>query len=342
MSNYKPKFITAADVPRERVDWILPGFLPKSKFSLLIGDAGVGKTTVMLDLLARITSGRPMPDGNWFDPANALILNAEDGLGDTLRPRLEEAGADLDRVRMLDCTEGLLTVPKYADALRDEVLGFNASVVVVDPLNAFVDSSFNTHNEHESRQALAPLVALAHECKTAIIGIRHLNKKSDLPSLYRATGSTAFVNVPRVVLIAMEHPNCHGQFVLKTIKANLSRKPEPLVYEIVEGEDTAHPVVRWHGSINLEDAASRSLREEAAEWLKECLRDGPLLGTEVIEAAEAAGHKERTVRRAMGDLDIRPRKGVDGRSYWGLPEKPPTDGDSTDSDRDSEFWNLVA
>lgn len=319
MSTPPPTFVTATEVVRESIDWLVPGLIPQSKFSLLVGEAGVGKTTLVLDLLAKATVGDAMPYGCPRSPANVLILNAEDGLGDTLRPRLEEAGANLARVRMLDCNHGSLALPRDIHLLKQEIRQFDARMVMIDPVASFVGKEINSDREDSVRRLLIPLELLAHECPTTIIGIRHLNKKTDVADRHRVTGSAAFLSVPRSVVHATKDPKHPGLCLLKSLKANLSRDPRTLGYELVESDDPDHPVVKWRNTVEREVAPTISRLDAAADWLSDLLADGPRLSIEIDDEAKAAEHKPRTVRRAKEQIGVVARKGLDGRSSCSLP-----------------------
>jgi hypothetical protein len=175
--------VRMADVKRERVEWLWPGRIPRGKLVLLDGDPDLGKTTVALDLAARITRGHSMPDDTVGGaPGNVLLMMAEDGLADTIRPRLDAAGADLNRVFALrgipapNGGERLPMLPDDGDMIRAEVERFAALAVFLDPLFAYVSPVCNIFRDQDVRRALQPLVRIGEDSGCAVIVLRHLNK----------------------------------------------------------------------------------------------------------------------------------------------------------------------
>lgn len=165
------RVVTLSDVQPERTTWIWYGCIPAAKLTVLDGDPDLGKTTLALDILARLTTGRPMPDGRASDlegPQNVLLLTAEDGLADTLRPRMQAAGADLSRVKVVTGritqkgTPDIIGLPRDIPQIEEQIVRDNIKFVLIDPLMAFLDGSINSHNDQSVRQALTPINGRAH------------------------------------------------------------------------------------------------------------------------------------------------------------------------------------
>src|SRR5215475_8030502 len=176
----------------EHVDWLWHRRIPLGKLTLLDGDPGLGKTALTLDLAARLSTGAPLEaDGRCATPAGVVILNAEDGLGDTLRPRLDAAGADCARIVAFDL-EHLPMLPAGIPLLHDAIRAVDASLLLIDPLMAVLAASCDAYRDQDVRLLLNPLIALAKDIGVAILLVRHWTKAPGHKALYRGSGSIAF------------------------------------------------------------------------------------------------------------------------------------------------------
>jgi AAA domain-containing protein len=339
----------------EPVRWLWPGRIPLGKLTILDGDPGLGKSLITLDLIARVTSGRGMPaeldalvrelSG---EPHGAVLLSAEDGLGDTIAPRLLAAGATLERiialqtVRDLDITAGTtyersFLLPRDLETLAAAVEGIRARLVVIDPLMAFLDPSINSFRDQDARATLAPLSRLAEATGAAVLNLRHLNKSAGGNALYRGGGSIGIIGAARSGLLAAKDPNDpEHQRVLASSKSNLGPPLPSLRYRLVVDESQTQPRVEWLGACDYtagmllaasgEEEKSGAL-EEATAWLGELLADGPRPGGEIKRLATQAGISERTLGRAREQVCGKPeRVGFGGamQSLWSLrPSEPP-------------------
>jgi hypothetical protein len=343
--------IVLADVAPEQVRWLWRGRVPLGKLTILDGDPGLGKSLVTLDLAARTSTGARMPDGTTNDldgPAGVVLLSAEDGLADTIRPRLDAAGADVQRIAALtlvvDVTirqEGddevevrTARLPTLADlAELEAAIGrMAAKLVVVDPLMAYLPGTTNAHRDQDVRQVLALLAALADRTGVSVVVVRHLNKAPGGNPLYRGGGSIGIIGASRSGLVIAPDPSdgSGARRILAPTKANLSENAPALAYQ-VEPTDAGEVRVAWEGPTEHTAAsllaaaapsAERSAVDDAATILEAILEDGPRPVKEVyIEAAEA-GIKERTLDRAKQRLNVKAAKdGFHGGWYWSLPPK---------------------
>jgi RecA-family ATPase len=194
--------VTMANVLPERVNWLWPGRIPYGKLTVLDGDPGQGKSTVTTDLAARVSTGSPLPTGERPRRGAVLLLSAEDGAADTLRPRLEAAGADLTRVHLLDHVatgDGPRPpeLPTDLPAIREVIKRERIALVVVDPLMAFLAETVNTRIDHAVRRALHPLKELAEHTGAGVLVVRHLNKSGEGSALYRGGGSIGIIGAAR-------------------------------------------------------------------------------------------------------------------------------------------------
>jgi RecA-family ATPase len=192
--------VCVADVAAERVRWLWPGRIPLGKLTVLDGDPGVGKSTVTLTIAAKVSTGSPFPDGPRPEVADVILLSAEDEIGDTIRPRLEAAGADLNRVFVLPDVreEGEPPrppeLPLDLDRLEAMVKDRAAALVVIDPLMAFLSGAIDAHRDQDVRRALASMAYMAARTGAAVVIVRHMNKSGGVNPLYRggaASGSSA-------------------------------------------------------------------------------------------------------------------------------------------------------
>ncbi len=190
----EPIIVQLSDVVAETVRWLWHGWMPSGTLVVLDGDPGLGKSTLTLDLTARITTGRLMPPGEGGDlrgPGCVLLLGAEDVLRYTVRPRLDAAGADNERVfalegfRAADGHERPVGLPADLERMEEFIVGRGISLVVVDPLMAYLGTDIDAHKDQDVRRCLRPLARLAERTGTTILLLRHLNKLSGGPALYR-------------------------------------------------------------------------------------------------------------------------------------------------------------
>ncbi len=337
--------VPVSEVESETVLWLWGGRLPRKKLVVLDGDPGLGKSTLALDIAARLSRGAATPDGSpGAGPECVIVASAEDGPGDTIRPRLEAAGADLSRIHLLlevqapGAAPRPLSLPEDLGLLRAEVLRLRPALVVVDPLVAYLSAGTNTWKDQDTRRVLHTLAKLAEESGAAILALRHLNKGESRNPLYRGGGSIGIIAAARVgLLVAPDPEDPDGpRRVLAVNKCNLAQKSPSLAYRIIE--DPAHKTARieWLGQVATtarallaEPAAGedRDARAEAREFLREVLAGGPLKAEAVLQRARKAGVAERTLRSVKAAEGIRSLRLGDSWT-WALPAEaaPPLDG----------------
>ncbi len=342
-----PVGVSMADIEPEDVEWLWSRRIPKAKVTILDGDPGKGKSTILYDLAARITSGRPLPDGEPVEKGGALIVSAEDGAADTIVPRFLAAGGDPTRARIIGAEEQFI-IPDDLDKLERAIKQTGATFVVIDPVMSFLSDDINSNRDQDVRRALQPLVNIAQRTGAAIVICRHLNKSSGGPAIYRGQGSIGFIGIVRSGLVVGEHPELEETFVLAGQKHNLSKPPESLAYRIGSagpGDGTARIEYRGVSEITAAglnaapgDEGERSRLTEAKEFLREMLRAGPEFVGKIKSEASAAEIGWRTIERAKADLKAQAVKDPkSGKWQWTLPG-PPEEGDEDreegDEDRD--------
>lgn len=334
------ELVSLEDVVPEEVDWLWPGRIPLGKLTILDGDPGLGKSTMALDLAARLSTGEPMPDdtqADLSDPAGTVLLTAEDGLADTIRPRLDVAGADPSRVTALRKVgageEARFPTIRDEEAIREAVREVGAALLIVDPLVAYLGAA-DSHRDADVRTALEPLAALADEERVAVLAIRHLNKSGGPNPLYRGGGSIGLIAAARSgLLVATDPDDPHGdRRVLAATKANLAPKPAPLAYYLETIGGTVR--IAWEGETDLDaydlleikSREERTLGEEAETFILGELAEGPRKVQELQEAADDLGLAWKTVQAAKGRLPVESEKkgfGKDGFWVWKRAEEAP-------------------
>jgi AAA domain len=321
-------FPSLGDIEEREIEWVWKGILPQRKLAILDGDGGLGKSQVALDIMARITKGRAMPMENediTYDPMNVVILSAEDDAGDTLRPRLRVAGADLFRVfpmlvkRDENGNPIPLTFPEGMNNLRRIVNAAQPILVVVDPITAYLGEKILTGVDSSVRKALAPLADLADQANFACLLVRHINKNTSMKAAHRGGGSLAFLNLCRSGLIAGRMPGYDDLFAIAQVKNNL----RPLL----DGAMTYSVVVRELSEINQEEITGIEWREWAGVTADDLMREpgipkgptpdkrdacvadvlallderDPYNSDELKAELKAKGHREGTIKNASAE-----------------------------------------
>jgi hypothetical protein len=334
-------FRRLSDVAFRKTNWLWDHWLPLGKTALLEGDTGLGKSLLTLDLCARVTTGRPWPDGTApVAPCNVAMLNGEDNVQDTVRPRLQALGADLDRVFFVDGVadqkgEEPLRLPGHALALRAVVEQTQAKLLVVDPFVDFLDKKVNVANDQSVRPVLALLAGLAHELQCAVLLVRHLNKNESQRALYRGSGSIGLLAAVRCGALLARDPHQPGRRILAPVKNNMGPLPASLSFAI-SGAKTELPQLSWQGASPLthEQLLERkrgrgrpaTQRERAQENLKLFLQESPRTLDDVQEFAMDQRISERTldrVKQLLGVRSVRAPHGDRRSTFWLLPGQLP-------------------
>jgi len=337
------------DIAPKPLRWLWAGRIPLGKLTLLIGDPGLGKSLLTADAASRVTRGTSFPDGASCEVGSAIFLSAEDDAADTIRPRLDAAGADVSRVHILEAvcvqlTNGSLTektfnletdIAALAGALREHP---EVRLIVIDPLSAYL-GGVDSHSNAEVRGMLAPLVALAARFGVAVLCVTHLRKSAGA-AIYRAISSIAFAAAARAVWAVAPDPEDGDRRLLLAVKQNLSASASGLAFRI-EAQNNV-PRLAWEpGAValaanevlgNVEMQQDQSERREAKEWLKDFLADGPVAVKKIQGEAKAAGLSWMTVRRAKEALLVVASKSAyQGGWQWRLEDAQHEDAHPIDT-----------
>lgn len=336
---------TLADVAPERVSWLWPDRIPCGKLTIIDGDPSTGKSTLTLDLAARVTTGVAWPDGApGGPPGDVLLLSAEDGPGDTIRPRLDAAGADVSRVHLLEAVplvddKGIVrmafpSVPRDVDHIERIVRLRRVRLLVVDVLMAYLTG--DSHKDQEVRGALAPLAAMAERTGCAVIVIRHLNKSGGSNALYRGGGSIGIIGAARAAYLVARDAEDPDRRIVACEKLNIAPEPPALAYRLVSDDAAGVAHVEWEPDaltgvtaaslLHAPDEDERSERDEAAEWLAGYVADngGEALAAHVRKESGAVGLSWRTVQRARERAGVESsRRGSRAGGFGGCAPKMP-------------------
>ena len=323
------KLINMEQVEVEKIDWLLYPFIPFGKVTIVQGDPGEGKTTMVLQIIAKLTKGEAvLPSGSDepaleektmdLEPVNVIYQTAEDGLGDTIKPRLLSAGADCSRVMVIDDNDQALTM---MDArLEEAIIRTKARLVVLDPIQGFLGAAVDMHRANEIRPLMKRVAVLAEKYHCAIILIGHMNKNSNGKSSYRGLGSIDFQAAARSVLIVGRIKDEQEIRVVCHVKSSLAPEGKSIAFRL--DKDTGF---EWIGEydISADDLLSGDNRGQkihaAKEFLQEVLTSGSVAQTKVAEEAESRGIKKKTLWNAKKELEIESVK-IGNQWFWMLPE----------------------
>ncbi len=334
----------------EPVLWLWPGRVPRGEATIIAGAPDVGKSTLSMDLAARVSRGAEWPDGAGHAPqGSAIVLSAEDSPERTLLPRFLAAGGDPRRVHFVQAVadsadgERFFNIAWDVDALREKIeeLG-DVVLLIVDPVDAYLPPKADSHKNADIRRALAPMDRLAKETGVAVVYISHWRKAVADSAIYRVNGSIGFVAAARAAWAVGKAPdNEDGLRVLARIKCNLATDDVPnlgfaLEPSSVPGQPDLGtvPRVRWQGPVDVdaEDLAGPRRQGErgpepealhnAMDFLGGMLAHGPVPQREIEARAKGRGISSRTLERAKKSLGVKAVK-QGGAWHWKLPEPDP-------------------
>jgi hypothetical protein len=335
-------YTMCSDIAVKKLNWIWEGFIPEGKITVLAGDPRLGKSTLIVDIIARISRGMTLPlSEKRAITGTCLIASAEDSEDDTIIPRLISAGANLRKVGIIPTSRiengelKFLTFPRDLGILSKLIIEKGSRILVIDPLNSFLEKGTDSHKDQDIRRILHPIESIAHDTGCAIVVLAHFNKRSEeVNSLYRVGGSIGLTAAARSVL-GVTKTN-EGKRILYSIKSNLSVTPIALEYEIKsvnknrigkewKGENNINSSsISWGRQVeydpdNKGEAKSDSaVVEMAGHILRQILANGPVETDDVYAQAKKLGVSKIYINRVKYDLEVRPRKIV-GKWYWELP-----------------------
>ena len=351
------------DIEAEPIEWLWLNRIPRGKLTLLVGNPGLGKTLLTTTVASILSTGGLWPVDSTRAPSGSVIfLSGEDDPADTIRPRIEAAGGDLCRVRILEGTisgytgEGqpglrMFDLQQDIHALSEELAKIpDVVAIIIDPITAYLGGGIDSHKNAEVRSVLTPLISMIARHNVALIGVSHLSKGGGQEALLRVIGSIAFVAAARSAFLVASDPQDKSKRLFLPLKENLGPPSGGLAFRI-EGATIQSPKgtietarIAWDPNpvtlaadevLRPSQPPTDSVLGQAMEWLRWTLREST--EAQVVYArAKELGISQITVRRAAEKLNIEKRKmfGKNGQWLWYLPAQGAQDGQHAQEDHD--------
>ena len=319
----KLKIINMADIQSQEIEWLWYPFIPYGKLTIIQGDPGDGKTTLVLNLAAKLSKGIGLDeDMQVSEPMNIIYQTAEDGLADTVKPRLEAADADCEKIMVIDESEKSLSM--VDERLEQAIIQTNARLLILDPIQAYLGGGMDMNRANEARDMTKKLGLLAEKHKCAIILIGHMNKAAGNKAAYRGMGSIDFFAVARSVLLVGRIEGEPDLRAVVQIKNNLAAFGHSKAFRLTETgfewigdyEITADEVL---GGI----APKVNKLEQAKKMLMELAETSTSVqSSEIFDMAEDLNISKRTLENAKKELGIKARR-IGNSWYWDLDKVKP-------------------
>ena len=299
------KLISISEIQIEDVQWLWHPYVPLGKLTIVQGDPGEGKTSFVLAVISALTRGDPLPEcEEAAKPVNVIYQTAEDGLADTIKPRLEMVGANCSRVLVIDDSSRELTLSDVR--LERAIRKTKARLIVLDPLQAYLGSGVDMHRANEVRPVLKRVAAMAERTKCAVILIGHMNKAQGLKSGYRGLGSIDFRAAARSVLLVGRSREDETLRVVVHDKSSLAAEGPAILFSL-----DSESGFSWKGFC---DATASELlsgsgpsvtkTEQAEKLIRDLIVDGEISSEELLNRALALGISERTLKIAKQTLGV--------------------------------------
>ena len=317
------KMIRMSEVQSQEVKWLWYPFIPYGKLTIIQGDPGDGKTTLVLNIAAKLSKGEHLDnDMNVQESVNVIYQTAEDGLADTVKPRLELAGADCEKILVIDESDKSLSMAD--ERLEEAIAKTRAKVLILDPIQAYLGGGMDMNRANEARDMTKKLGALAEKYQCAILLIGHMNKASGNKAsgnkaAYREMSSIDFFAVARSVLLVGRIEGEPNTRAVVQIKNNLAAFGHPKAYMLSETG------FRWLGDYEITAdevlggiAPKANKLEQAKQMLRELAETTNMVqSNEIFEMADEQGISKRTMENAKKELGIRAKK-INNSWYWEL------------------------
>ena len=320
--NVELKLIHMEDVVSKEVEWLWYPYIPYGKITIIEGDPGEGKTTLVLKLAAALSRGLPLPcdDDKEYEPIHIIYQTAEDGIEDTIKPRLEKAGADCSMIRVIDETDKELSMTD--DRLEQAIIETGARLIILDPIQAYIGATVDMHRANEIRPVLKHLGIIAEKHNCAIILIGHMNKASGSKSTYRGLGSIDIQATARSVLLVARLRDKPNIRIMAHDKSSLAPAGDAIGFEMTEdnGMVCIGPYdITIDELLSGNEGRGKKKLDIAENFIKEYFGINKVIpSNEIMMEAAKRSIKRNTLLSAKKKLGITSdkEKAEDGTIYW--------------------------
>jgi len=320
--NVELKLIHMEDVVSKEVEWLWYPYIPYGKITIIEGDPGEGKTTLVLKLAAALSRGLPLPcdDDKEYEPIHIIYQTAEDGIEDTIKPRLEKAGADCSMIRVIDETDKELSMTD--DRLEQAIIETKARLIILDPIQAYIGATVDMHRANEIRPVLKHLGIIAEKHNCAIILIGHMNKASGSKSTYRGLGSIDIQATARSVLLVARLRDKPNIRIMAHDKSSLAPAGDAIGFEMTEdnGMVCIGPYdITIDELLSGNEGRGKKKLDIAENFIKEYFGTNKVIpSNEIMMEAAKRSIKRNTLLSAKKKLGITSdkEKAEDGTIYW--------------------------
>ena len=312
------EIIKMSEVQSQEVEWLWYPFIPYGKLTIIQGDPGDGKTTFVLNIAAKLSKGVGLDSEMKFgEPLHVIYQSAEDGLADTIKPRLEAAGADCENISVID--ESAKSLSMIDERLEEAMVRTKARLLILDPIQAYLGGGMDMNRANEAREMTKKLAAVAEKRQCAIVLVGHMNKAAGNKAAYRGMGSIDFFAVARSVLLVGRVRDEANIRAVVQIKNNLAAFGHSKAFELSEGgfkwlgdyEITANEIL---GGI----APKANKLEQAKRMLRELAEINNVMeSNEIFSLANEHEISKRTLENAKKELKIRAKR-INNIWYWEL------------------------
>lgn len=320
--NVELKLIHMEDVVSKEVEWLWYPYIPYGKITIIEGDPGEGKTTLVLKLAAALSRGLPLPcdDDKEYEPIHIIYQTAEDGIEDTIKPRLEKAGADCSMIRVIDETDKELSMTD--DRLEQAIIETKARLIILDPIQAYIGATVDMHRANEIRPVLKHLGIIAEKHNCAIILIGHMNKASGSKSTYRGLGSIDIQATARSVLLVARLRDKPNIRIMAHDKSSLAPAGDAIGFEMTEdnGMVCIGPYdITIDELLSGNEGRGKKKLDIAENFIKEYFGSNKVIpSNEIMMEAAKRSIRRNTLLSAKKKLGITSdkEKAEDGTIYW--------------------------